>query len=249
MDADQLIIDHQRAGFTFDASTHTYRLKGRRLASVTQVTDLVSRPFDARAAAERVAAREGRTPEAVLAAWEVGRDKAARYGTMFHDDAERIVLGGRPKNPMDLRVRGFQRYWREKLAPKLRVVATEQRVFHPAYPLAGTFDLLARGDKGLWVIDWKTNKKFDTSSRWGGLLEPFHDLCDCKLCYYSIQVSLYRVILEDSGHSTAGGLIVHVPPVRDGDAPRPRPHVALDLRERVRQWLPTVDWATVTRED
>lgn len=246
MDIDELVIEHQRRGFTFDEKTHTYRLDGKRLASVTQACGLIKRPFDAEAAAARVAQREGKTKDAVLASWERGRDRAAKMGTAFHNEAERIALGGEPSVGFrhNERVQAFKKFWESTLAPRLKAVSTEQKVHHPKHPLAGTFDLLARGSTGLWVVDWKTNKKFDTVGKWGSLLAPFDDLCDCKLCFYSVQVSAYRVILEDSGTPTAGGAIVWCPLTGT-----PVVHEALDLRDRVRQWLHTVDWSTVIRDD
>mgnify|MGYP000592522310 CR=1 FL=1 len=55
-------------------------------------------------------------------------------------------------------------------------------VFHLKWKLAGTFDALFSYKDQLVIVDWKTNKKFDTSSDYNKkLLFPFETEDECKL--------------------------------------------------------------------
>jgi hypothetical protein len=95
-----------------------------------------------------------------------------------------------------------------------------------------------KAKKILFLIgDWKTNKDFkdDThpKGRFKKLLHPFSDLYENSHNEYSIQLSLYRLILEDEiGIETDGGFLVHLGP---GGVSKIYP--MKDLRERLKIYL------------
>jgi hypothetical protein len=103
--------------------------------------------------------------------------------------------------------------------------------------LAGTLDALFKLNEGRYVGDWKTNKKFTTDSDKEGrkqkLLYPFDDMWDNSLNGYSIQLSLYRLMLqEESGYETQGGFLVWIGPNEE-----PEMHKIVDLRNQLYDFL------------
>jgi hypothetical protein len=113
-------------------------------------------------------------------------------------------------------------------------VAQELRVFHESTGLCGTLDFLGWHvpTQQLYVLDWKTNKAInsDRDTIWRMMWGPFKDLADHEHNTYSLQISLYRVLLEEAGLPTGGGAIVHLPPGRAAA----QVYKAIDYRSRLR---------------
>lgn len=74
--------------------------------------------------------------------------------------------------------------------------------------IAGTFDMLYYHDgsdgqpEGFVILDYKTNANLanDYNRKWGRVLrEPFADLTEEDLSLYTIQLSLYALMLQDIG--------------------------------------------------
>ena len=64
---------------------------------------------------------------------------------------------------------------------------------------AGTIDMLAYNlKKGCYsIIDWKTSKKFDQGNSFTPYMKPpFEHVLSCNTNEYSLQLSLYKYILE-----------------------------------------------------
>lgn len=79
------------------------------------------------------------------------------------------------------------------------LVASEFIVGSPKLELAGTFDRLYfnRETKQYEIWDFKTDKKFRSKGEFGNKIKTF-DVPDCEFEKYSLQVSLYRKIIEDA---------------------------------------------------
>ena len=158
---------------TYTDETHAYALDGRRVVNVTSVLSgglpkaaLVN--WAARMVAEYVAT-EAEAVEAMRSmGWEPmvkalaavpdqRRDEAAKRGTKFHDLAE-IISGGDlvqvPPAMADM-ARGFVA-WLDRLQPE--VILTETAVASRRYRYAGRFDMLAKVNGALWLLDVKTSR-------------------------------------------------------------------------------------------
>jgi len=114
----------------------------------------------------------------------------------------------------------------------MQVISQEQRMWSRRIGLAGTADAIFFWKGEVVVGDWKTNKKFTTDQDkcWDNLLPPFADLKDNHLNSYSIQLSMYRVMLEDIGIPTRAAFLCHID--MEGKTTF---YSALDLRDRIRQ--------------
>lgn len=228
----------------FEPEAHAYTLGGQSLTSVTRVVERLKPPFDADTIAAKVARRDGRTVEAVRAEWEDKKVVSQQRGTLVHAYID-ATLTGQPwpdddpflhSNPKLPEMEAFDAWW-EQNRYHAHAVAAERVVGDATLGVAGTLD-------GLWysertgqyhIIDWKTNTRFGTDSRWQTLRTPFADLPECELSTYSLQVSLYRLILERNVPALVRmgeGYIVHLG--RDGTHTTYRAH---DLRARLSVWL------------
>lgn len=228
----------------FDAEAHRYFIGDQELASVTKTIKRLQKPFDKEGIAARTAAREGKSIQQVLAEWEAKAEKGRALGTLVHSHIQRILLGIPDEqssfdtflslNTLAPEINAFNHLWSE-LSPKVIYDLTDIEfvVGDADLGLAGTVDSMfyskETGQHHLW--DWKTGK-FETSNRWQKLFPPFDYLEDCQLNVYSLQVSLYRLIIESNTDLDLGdSYLVHLSP--DGY----QVHRAVDLRAKLISWL------------
>jgi len=112
------------------------------------------------------------------------------------------------------------------------IIYAEKRVYHSKYRVAGTIDILLVKDKQFIILDWKTNKKelkfeegyykkvwnkertvkietdeFVNTNK--GLKFPLEHLPACKGSTYTLQLSLYALIVESWGLKCKGIILCH----------------------------------------
>ena len=222
-----------------DRTTHTYTVGGVRVQSVGQLVKSVTPAFDCVGQAALYALKRGWTPAEVLGDWDRKRDEACALGHDVHAFILKTVSGNgklpSAKLSVSLPYCGAWLDWWNKSQGHLHTLALEQPVADLKLGLAGTPDHVARSSKNgkVHVLDYKTNANFRHSNDYHEyLLPPFQDLPNCEHSTYSLQVSLYSLLLERQfGEPLGAAYLVHVKP--DGvDA-----HVALDLRARAEAWL------------
>lgn len=233
--------------FRFDEASHTYTYvdptTGRAIQTFKSVTGFIGQfkeKFDSEFWAKRKAASSGKTAQEVLNEWKTISETAMDLGTIVHKWIEDFYNGLNPETPEDPivreRIEQFKRLYDERLH-KLRPVRQEFRLFSRKWGLAGTTDAIFGLNSEFYVGDWKTNKKFTTDKDPNGrrkkLLWPFDDLWENSLNSYSIQLSLYRLILqEEAGFTTNGAFLVWI-----GPTGKPELHKTVDLRDRLYQYL------------
>lgn len=233
--------------FVFNEAEHTYKYydptSGQAIQQFMSVTQFLSRfkkPFEQDMIAWRVAKKRGTTKAVVLAEWKEISDIALSLGTNVHKWIEDYYNGDNPQMPTHpeelARVNKFIQIYESKLS-KFTPKYQEFRLFSRKWGLAGTLDILFQlGDK-YYVGDWKTNKKFtcdsDSEGRKQKLLWPFDDLYDNSLNGYSIQLSMYRLMMQtEADFDTNGAFLVWIGP--NGE---PELHKTVDLRERLYDYL------------
>ena len=134
------------------------------------------------------------TPQKLVAQW----DNIAEEGTLIHNEIEEFV-----KNDVDAPTREKSKVaieWIKKNFTDKYDVFSEVMVYSKELALAGSIDILLydKEEKSYKILDWKTNKKIDTTSFRNkmGTHQASARLMDCNYTHYSIQLSLYRYILE-----------------------------------------------------
>jgi len=247
--------------FTFDPISHSYAYINPETKRPIQIFESVSgfisqfkKPFEAEKIAGFVAKRRGVSRATILAEWAATAKEGTDLGTWVHEWIEDWYNGINPPEPtlnegFDLalldpmgtfderkydRVQKFKELYKLRLY-KLKAEKQELRIFSRKWGIAGTLDSLFSLNERFYIGDWKTNKKFTDDKHPDGrrqkLLYPFNDLWDNNLNGYSLQLSMYRLMLEEAGFETDGAFLAWVGP----DAPMLRQ--TLDLRDKLREFL------------
>lgn len=113
-------------------------------------------------------------------------------------------------------------------------IANEFIVYDQVNALCGTIDMLAYNTKlnCYSIIDWKTSKRFDTGNRFEKYMKaPFDNVLHCNTAEYSLQLSLYKYILEKHTSIRIGEMVLFQLPNKDN----PCPHVfrCLDFSSQI----------------
>jgi ATP-dependent exoDNAse (exonuclease V) beta subunit len=157
-----------------------------------------------------------------LKEWQENNDYAHFVGSSTHDWIENYfnqIYQTLPSN-LDVidRINKFNKIFAKQLY-KLSPVIFEVRIFSKRYPIAGTIDSIFLYKGKLFIIDYKTNGDFKhddhPKGKYQKLLTPFEDFYQNHLNEYSIQVSLYSLILKEWGFNVRGGYLLHIGPGED----------------------------------
>lgn len=185
----------------FDAERQAYVMPAQSDLRFRRCSDLVEsffEAFDGPAIAQKLVTTHpkyaGRTAQELLDEW----DAASIAGTHVHSEIQRYIQTGvKPTAPKAEHAVA----WLDKNYPSADYLReSEVIVFDASIGLAGTLDLLVhpRGGGSVVLIDWKTNKKIDMvpfrDKR--GILGPAKKWPDCHHFKYSLQLSIYRTLLE-----------------------------------------------------
>lgn len=233
--------------FTFDEESHTYRYNGVKYDSVTTYLKTFKVPFDRDYWSKKKASERGVDVSVILEEWQSKANVATGLGTRVHKYIEDFWSGNNPELPeagteFRDRVDKFLEIYNRKLNV-LIPLKSELKIFSKKWRLAGTVDQPflfwdeSKGKMFFLIGDWKTNKDFKhddhPDGRYKKLLRPFSNLWENHHNEYSIQISLYRLILEDEvGIETESGFLCHI-----GPDERPKLYPAKDLRQQLRAYL------------
>jgi ATP-dependent exoDNAse (exonuclease V) beta subunit len=199
---------HERDPYiTFDEGPHIYTIHGEQ--GYTSVTTFVHHhfpSFDSAAILDRILSSKkmsdpsykyyGKTREQILAEWDENRDKAACAGTKMHFDIECYFN----QLPVENDSIEFQ-YFRNFVAdfPELKPYRTEWMVYYEEYKLSGSIDMIFENPDGtLQIYDWKRCRSIDYESYGNAcaLTPCINHIPDSNFWHYSIQLNMYKTILE-----------------------------------------------------
>ena len=176
-------------GFTFEDSTHTYRLDGRVIPSVSKIMEPLS------------SAVYGGVNPSVLAS-------AAYRGTVIHEAIENYITFG--EEVIDREYAGYFdafRDWHDKYSPK--AILIEERMYHPMLFYAGTLDLVCQIGEDLCLVDYKSSSKaIDKNYR--VQLEAYRKMLEYKGYYITKKMVLHL--------KNIGKYEEHIYPVQDAEA-------------------------------
>ena len=237
----------------FDHGEHSYLYKGTKLVSVTTLISRIKPAFEKLKVASNVAARDNKSVQEVLDEWEKSGEEARDKGTIVHSYIEDTInrIPDLILNHVNRRIPEMDAFDKAytRLSSNLdtKFLMQEITVGDKDYGLAGRVDCLltvstSSAKEMIHIFDWKTGKKFETQNAYGKMLPPFDDLDDCAYNHYSIQTSLYRLMLERN-RQVVGGIdtskrlfgdsyLLHLK--NDGSY---QLHRAKDFRDRIADWL------------
>lgn len=146
----------------------------------------------------------GMTREAIKDMWS--QNDAAQKGTQMHYDIECYYNGWEVNNSSD------EYAWFLQFAKDykhLKPYRTEWIVFYEELRLAGSIDMVFEDERGdLWIYDWKRTKELSPEA-FGN--KKSHTPCishlpDCNFWHYSLQLNIYRGVLERKYGKTIRGM-------------------------------------------
>lgn len=227
----------------FEPDRHTYTYKRRSLISVTTLLKWVVPEFETEKMLKRQAYRTNRSVEDIRKEWDTKRDEGLDKGTRVHNYVENVMEGNdiscmKELNDHIHEMQQFDVAWarlREKL--KAQLYKKEWTIGDVEYGVAGRVDAIIsmhlRDKPVKCLFDWKTGKFMTRKYAREYLLPPFDDLPNCEEVKYSIQLSLYRLIIDkNSDENIHSCYIMHLP--ADG---KYQLYNAIDLRDRIKDWL------------
>ena len=185
-----------------EKENHIYQLNDTPDFQFTSVTTFINEffeKFDSQGIATKLTMTHPKykhlTVNELLEQWK----KKSDYGTLVHEEIEYYIKDQiQPKDDRSIRaVKWLNGY---KMQSNYELYS-EKIIYSKELQLAGTIDLLLY-DKNYdtyKIIDWKTSAKIATSAykHKTGNNEITRNLEDCNFNHYSLQLSLYRYILEN----------------------------------------------------
>jgi ATP-dependent exoDNAse (exonuclease V) beta subunit len=200
----------------FDEPTHTYTIDGD--SNYTSVTTFVHHHFE-KFDADKIIdnmMKSKKWPsskyynmkrEEIKKVWDDNRDCAAQAGTKLHYDIE-CFYNEIPNENTSIEYKYFEEF-NDKYGEQLKPYRTEWTVFHEELKLAGSIDMIFENQDGtLQIYDWKRSKEILKSDNWGkfSTTECINHLPDTNYWHYSLQLNIYRYILEKKYNKNVTGL-------------------------------------------
>lgn len=134
----------------------------------------------------------GLQPEEIKEAWHLNGQQASQLGTQLHKDIERYYRGEEVNNE----TKEFNHFLEfhadhDHLIP----LRQEWMVFCDELELAGSIDALFKDGDELVIVDWKRSKAIKEQAPDCGLY-PLTHLPNANFWHYSLQLNIYKAILE-----------------------------------------------------
>lgn len=200
---------HSRDGLLiFNEQDHTYSFESIDFISVTTfISTVLFNPFDEDKTSIEIAKREklpgdkyyGMNETEIKNRWQEIRD----LGTEFHKVIENYYnnIPNPNLSKFNTQFSLFKRF-EENIVVKEKLIPfrTEWKIYDEELNIAGTIDMIYKTPRGTFIIyDWKTSEKL-TKYNWeniGGIVPGVtENTPDCNFTHYSIQLMLYKYILE-----------------------------------------------------
>jgi ATP-dependent exoDNAse (exonuclease V) beta subunit len=194
---------------TFQEEGHIYKIEGvaEKPISVTTLIHSFFPEFDADTVIDKMMAGRkwseskyfGKTKQEIKNEWEISRDQAAKSGTMMHADIERFLNKEPVLDPNSPEHRYFQAFWSgfQQVNPSYQPYRTEWLVFDEDKKLAGSIDCVLSNPAGeIVILDWKRSKEIKKSNFFEKGLGPLSNLDNCNFHHYTLQLNIYRHVLE-----------------------------------------------------
>lgn len=196
--------------YFFIESNHTYFYKGEAVSkSVTQFVDGFITPFEREVWLEKKSSQLGVSVEELDKQWKTKADNSSQVGTQFHAFMEHYVSGKSytPQFQGEQRDLLLERYNRllslgKKFVDDTRsilVPVKQEFIVGKDTTIAGQIDAIFYNkvsDK-LELYDYKTNKQISMFNAWKKkMLIPFVKFDECEYNTYSLQLSIYKYLLN-----------------------------------------------------
>lgn len=198
--------------FQFFEDGHYYEYKGKRVGiSATRLIEEYSNEFNAEEMAEKVANKENRLVEDVLAEWKYKADFACEKGSTCHEFVQSLWSGNKYnllefdksdnyyKSVFKIQNQAVQ--FKFDYQEHLEHLIDELPIGSEEYDIASCVDHLFYNKLtgGLVLVDYKTNSLmsgYNKKAYKKAMKVPLSHLNDDALHHYHIQLSIYKYLIE-----------------------------------------------------
>lgn len=186
----------------FDEDSHTYYVDGEKYdISVTGFVHDFFPKFDARKVIKKMAMSSnwekspynGMGVDEIIEMWDKNKEQAAKLGSELHRDIEFYY------NELDIdnETREFEHFLEFVNDHKeLEPFRTEWCIFDEDFKLAGTIDMIFKEGDDYVIYDWKRSKDIKEDNKFEQGLYPLTHLPHANYWHYSLQLNIYKKILE-----------------------------------------------------
>lgn len=198
---------------TFYDEPHKYFLDGKELISVTTLIHKYQEDFNEEYWSEYKGNQFNLSPAEIVRAWKFINKKGTIKGSAIHDYAENLFQNKVYEYPKQLILKefGFDPVLNEynitkkhvdkfysDVKDKLIPIRTEFVVYDRESLIGGMLDMLFYNIKAkeFQIWDWKSNKDFTYEMKNRRLLNELSLIEDCDLELYSLQLEMYKQIIE-----------------------------------------------------
>ena len=177
----------------FEDEKHRYYLDNKILKSVSSIFSSFAKPFDLERISKAYALKNNMTQEEVKDSWKKINEGSLLKGNSLHKFAEEYPLN--PLTPPHI-----HKFFITEVLPFYTIEERELKMYHKEYLFAGTADLILKNkETGKYVVvDFKTNKDLFKNFKGQRLLGAFYDYYDTPFNKYQIQLSLYKILLQQA---------------------------------------------------
>ena len=159
--------------------------------------------------------------EATQKYWKQQWKEAAEHGTRVHNALENNInkvpqFGGLPETrdqkKYEQGILFMEWFFKEHLKAKNVKHYTEVLIYNKELMTAGQIDLMSVVDGKTYLLDWKSSRKIDMVAYKNkkGLTETTKHLADCNYTKYSLQLGIYKKLLELKGKELEDCFIIHL---------------------------------------
>ena len=203
------INKHERDDrIAFEEEGHKYTIDGTTASSngYVSTTTLIHQLFPAFDADHVIAKMRGSrrwpnsqyyglTDEQIKDMWDSNRDVAASAGTAMHRNLE-LCCNGLPHETTSKEFQLFNCFRDDH--PDLIPYRSEWLIFDEGSRICGSVDMIYTNTAGEYFLcDFKRSKEIRFSNRWQQGCTPMTcGLDDCNFIHYSLQLGVYKAILE-----------------------------------------------------
>ena len=196
--------------FKFFEDGHYYTYKDKPISiGATGLIEQYTQDFDAQAVAERVAIRDNKSVQEVLAEWEYKNKFACIKGSTCHEYAqslwnvrpyERLKFDDSPEFIKAVLIIQRQAMnFKMDYEERLEHLADEYVIGSEEYDIASAIDhlFINKLTGGLVLVDYKTNSDIHKNEKYAKNMKvPLSHLKDYTLNHYYIQLSIYKYLVE-----------------------------------------------------
>jgi hypothetical protein len=209
---------------TFDEPTHTYSINGssKGIISVTKFLGSFHGKFDAdkilqgmrRKGIEPDSPYFGKTDAEIKKQWNENGAQASSAGTALHLTIEEYLEGQPITNRSVLESvewTYFLKFWSQH-ETTLEPYRMEWSVYIEELGLAGQIDAVFRrkSDGAFFIYDWKRAKDIKYENPYQSCFDPITHLPDTNYWHYTLQLNVYRYILETYYNMPISGMYLVV---------------------------------------